>query len=131
MEAYQITLDGLMQQAILDSAAVNDVQLIILAVEGAFVGLTSVVVMWVVTSQLALRRFAVFSIFMLVPSGIIKSQATKAVDLEQTEEDEGNEVRRPCCGFVARARLLRLMAPWLSLLLMWLSPCSHPRLAER
>lgn len=84
----QRTLDGLMQQAIQDSNQVNNIQLIILAVEGACVGLASVVVVWIVSSKLLARRVAVYSVFMLIPSGVIKAQASRPVNLEEGGEDE-------------------------------------------
>jgi hypothetical protein len=51
MSSYEHTLNGLMQQAIEDSKMMNNIQLIILAVEGAFVGMTAVIVIWVFTAK--------------------------------------------------------------------------------
>jgi hypothetical protein len=94
MESYQNTLDALMQQAIRDSQKMNDIQLIIIALEGGLIGITSVVVIWVVMSRVVMQRFAVFSIFMAVPSGVIRALATTALNLEEGgEEEDAHEVR--------------------------------------
>ncbi len=50
VSAYEATLDGLMQSSIDDSDKVNQVQLVVLAVEGAFVGLLAFFIMWHITS---------------------------------------------------------------------------------
>jgi hypothetical protein len=63
MTAYQQTLDGLMQQAIDDSDKMNSIQLIILAVEGGFVGMGAVLVMWLLTSRLVNHRYQVSVLF--------------------------------------------------------------------
>jgi hypothetical protein len=88
MTAYQHTLDGLMQQAIDDSTKMNSIQLIILAVEGGFVGMGAVLVMWIAASAVMFRRYAVFSVFMTVPAGILRGLATQAFNLGEGEEDD-------------------------------------------
>ncbi|GFH29464.1 tiny macrocysts protein B [Haematococcus lacustris] len=90
--AYIKTLDGLMLQAIADSKKVNDVQLIILAVEGVVISCTAILVMWILSSKVVFRRYTIYSVFMLVPHGLIRSLATKSIELEEGAQEEDAEV---------------------------------------
>ncbi|KAL6757143.1 hypothetical protein V8C86DRAFT_1716601 [Haematococcus lacustris] len=89
--AYIKTLDGLMLQAIADSKKVNDVQLIILAVEGVVISCTAILVMWILSSKVVFRRYTIYSVFMLVPHGLIRSLATKSIELEEGAQEEDAE----------------------------------------
>lgn len=87
MEAYQQTLDGLMQKAVDDSNKLNQIQLIILALEGLVIGTLSVAIMWYYAGRAVGQRYAVLSIFMAVPAGIIRTLATAPVNVDGRGEN--------------------------------------------
>ncbi|KAJ9529821.1 hypothetical protein QJQ45_022220 [Haematococcus lacustris] len=89
--AYMKTLDGLMQKAIGDSKTVNNVQLIVLAVEGGVVSVIAIAVMWFATSRAVYRRYAVYTVFMLMPQGLVKALATKSVELGEGNAEDMDE----------------------------------------
>jgi hypothetical protein len=72
LTGYGATMDGLMQHTIEDSLDKSRVQLAILLVEGLVVGLCIVVVMAVLAYQLMAARRALFTVFMVVPSGGVR-----------------------------------------------------------
>ncbi len=110
MTSYEETLDGLMQLTVDNSRKMNEIQLIILGVEGAFVALLAALVMSFFAARVVKRRCAVFSVFLTVPSGILRSLATATFQL-----DEGGDEVRACVLRVLPATLrcsaLELSAP--------------------
>ncbi|GFH07481.1 tiny macrocysts protein C [Haematococcus lacustris] len=89
--AYMVTLDGLMQQAIADSQKVNNVQLIILAIEGGVTSCLAIAVMWYMSKKVVFRRYAIFMVFLLVPHGLIKALAARSVEVEEGSGEDNEE----------------------------------------
>jgi hypothetical protein len=170
MTAYQTTLDGFMQQAVADSNRLNQIQLVILAIEGALVGLMAVCVLWYMASQVstscmhatlalgvhahqlalpaaaqvAFRRFSIYTVFLMAPQvscwllppvhdcspacacfsaasqGVVRSIATRAIYLEETDgvEEVSRQGRQVLLPAVSKAAP-RLGSAWLMILLCW------------
>ncbi|KAL6757714.1 hypothetical protein V8C86DRAFT_1619603 [Haematococcus lacustris] len=82
-----------MQVAIQDSKKVNNMQLIILALEGGIISTVAIIVMWSVTAAVVFRRYAIYCVFLLVPHGLVKGLATKPLGIKEdgASGEEGAE----------------------------------------
>ncbi len=87
---YIETLDGFMQQAVIDAKTVNNFQIIILAIEGACgagpMPPTHPYPSRHLMISVLTRRFLLMSVFIVLPHGLIRALATRAFDLGEEEE---------------------------------------------
>ncbi|KAJ9517557.1 hypothetical protein QJQ45_025103, partial [Haematococcus lacustris] len=86
--AYYNTMDGLTQILIADFSKVNNVQLLIMVMEGVVLCLIVFVYLWVLLSQVNAQRCSLYCSFLLVPLALVRSIINRPLGLEEDSEEE-------------------------------------------
>mmetsp|Transcript_29309 Transcript_29309/g.64857 ORF Transcript_29309/g.64857 Transcript_29309/m.64857 type:complete len:2212 (+) Transcript_29309:218-6853(+) len=82
--AYLKTMDSLVQHVVESANSVNNVQLIILALEGCVISSIATIYIWIVTTQVAIQRWNLYNVFMLIPVGLVRGMATRVMVLDDS-----------------------------------------------
>jgi hypothetical protein len=81
-----------MQAAVEDSNAKNVIHLFILGIEGGAVGCLALLIMWLAASQFVQSRYALFTVFLSIPMGMINQLASQSVQLTENGEAENDDL---------------------------------------
>ncbi|KAG2494212.1 hypothetical protein HYH03_007568 [Edaphochlamys debaryana] len=93
-QGYQDTLLALVDRAVVDSNAINRVQLILMLVEGCAVATLLMVYMWWLQHRVTQQRYRVYGVFLTVPVGMIRALASRTITISQgsdSEEDDDDD----------------------------------------
>ncbi|KAJ9530278.1 hypothetical protein QJQ45_023565, partial [Haematococcus lacustris] len=85
---YFLTMDKMVSYVLQGAARVNQVQTQLLALEGCVLCFLALAYMWFLASLVARQRFSIYSVFLGVPTGLVKALATMRMDLDDEDEDD-------------------------------------------
>ena len=89
--AYDTMLDALVSRCTDAVAQVKTTLLILLVVEAIILVLSALAYIIILVKQVGTYRFHIFAIFLLVPSGLIRSLASRKVEIDGEQEEEEEE----------------------------------------
>ncbi|KAL6757190.1 hypothetical protein V8C86DRAFT_2630693 [Haematococcus lacustris] len=85
---YFLTMDKMVSYVLQGAARVNQIQTQLLALEGCVLCFLALAYMWFLASLVARQRFSIYSVFLGVPTGLVKALATMRMDLDDEDEDD-------------------------------------------
>ncbi|KAL6759215.1 hypothetical protein V8C86DRAFT_1351729 [Haematococcus lacustris] len=87
--AYYQTMNAFLQTVVGQADTLNQIQLLVLLLEGLVVPLGAMLYLWILAMRVTNQRFNMFHVFVLVPVGLIRQLATKPIDLDEEDDDDG------------------------------------------
>ncbi|KAJ9519258.1 hypothetical protein QJQ45_017921, partial [Haematococcus lacustris] len=87
--AYYQTMNAFLQTVVGQADTLNQIQLLVLLLEGVVVPLGAMLYLWILAMRVTNQRFNMFHVFVLVPVGLIRQLATKPIDLDEEDDDDG------------------------------------------
>ncbi|KAJ9519310.1 hypothetical protein QJQ45_023113, partial [Haematococcus lacustris] len=87
--AYYQTMNAFLQTVIRQADTLNQIQLLVLLLEGVVVPLGAMLYLWILAMRVTNQRFNMFHVFVLVPVGLIRQLATMPIDLDEEDDDDG------------------------------------------
>lgn len=85
--AYYLTMDAMLQLVIENSHMVDNLQFVILALEGIVLTILVVFFVWLVTVEMLWARHNLYSMFIVIPMSFIRTLATMPINLDEEEEE--------------------------------------------
>ncbi|GFR41359.1 hypothetical protein Agub_g2042 [Astrephomene gubernaculifera] len=89
-EGYSDALLQLMNKAISQAHSVNRLQLVLLVIQGCVVCSLLVGYMWWLQRRVSQQRYRLYSLFMLVPVGLLRALASKSVAVTDNSDGEAS-----------------------------------------